>query len=158
MRDAETPVQSVVLRMLYCHLFHLSSAERLTGKKSICAYPYTLANAWWDNNLCLLFKSSHYLTFHSYDNLSPRGKVEPYSSSCFATIYVCHFVLYYATYFLRFCFSFITNIHFYLKNGTYFCNTPSIYHHKIQTSQSASDHELFLFFSILFLSCHCGTS
>lgn len=86
-------------------------SKKTYREKLICAYPYTLANAWWDNNSCLLFKSSHYLTFHSYDNLSPLGKVEPYSSY----IYVCQFVLYYAIYFLRFCFSFIANIHFYLK-------------------------------------------
>lgn len=127
-------------------------SKKTYREKLICAYPYTLANAWWDNNSCLLFKSSHYLTFHSYDNLSRLGKVEPYSS------YICMPVCFILCYIFFEILLFVHHKYPFLFEGTYFCNTSSIYRHKIQTSQSASDHEPFLFFSILFLSCHSGTS
>lgn len=84
-------------------------SKKTYREKLICAYPYTLANAWWDNNSCLRFKSSHYLTFHSYDNLSPLGKVEPYSSYIYMYASLFYIMLY------IFWDSFITNIHFYLK-------------------------------------------
>lgn len=120
-------------------------SKKTYREKLICAYPYTLANAWWDNNSCLLFKSSHYLTFHSYDNLSPLGKVEPYSSY----IYVCQFVLYYAIYFLRF----VHHKYPFLFEGTYFCNTSSIYRHKIQT-MSCSFSSPYFSYPVIVVQVH----